>query len=130
MPLLHELAVDERAQREVVEVELGCRHETRPDRREAVVALGEHVRAGVGPPQVVHAEVVGRGDPADARRRLRDGDAPRWTTDDERDLSLVAEELAALRAHDRSAVDGSDDAGLKKYDGEVGMRPRSSARLR
>ncbi len=123
VPLLDEFTVDERAQREIVEVEIRRLHKSRADRREAVVPLGKDVRAAVRPAEVVHADVVGGRDPPDARRRIRNRDASRGPSDDERDLPLVAEELAALRAHDRRAVLRQRRGRLEK----VGRKGRIAA---
>ena len=75
----------------------------RPDRREAVAALRAHVGALVVRAQVVEAEVVRRGDPADVAPRVRERDAPSGGADDEGDLALEGEQLGAGRALDRAA---------------------------
>ena len=70
----------------------------RPDRREAVLALGHHVGAAVGPAEVVQPEVVGRRVPADVTAGLLGSDVPRPGADDHRDLRLEGEQLGAAAA--------------------------------
>jgi hypothetical protein len=82
--LLDEFAVEPGPQPQGRRVDAGRGQDRRPERGEAVAALGAQVAALVGVPQVVDAEVVGRGDAADVRPALFGGDAAGGAADDQR----------------------------------------------
>ena len=63
-------------------IDVGGR-DARTERREAVVALREHVRAAIAPAHVVQADVVRGRVPADVRERLLGRDAARGLADDD-----------------------------------------------
>ena len=90
--LLHDLAVQVGAEREVGRVELGCGHQLGAEREKAVVALDAQHRAAIGVPEVVHADVVRARVAADVVEHLVDRDALHPAPDDHGELALVVEE--------------------------------------
>ena len=94
-----------------------------PDRREAVLPLGQQVRAPVGPAHVVHARRRSRRVPADVRAGAPRPSRFARASDDHGHLALEREQLGALRPDDRVAVGASDEGGLRKYDGRPGIGP-------
>ena len=93
--LLHELAVEPGAHAQRVRVHVGRRDDVRAERREAVAALGAHVRSLVGRAEVVEAEVVRRRDAGDGGPAVLGGDPAGGAADDQRDLALEGEQLGA-----------------------------------
>ena len=120
--VLLDLAVDERAQADRLGVDVGRGHQ-RPERREPIVALGQHVRAAIVPAQVLHAGVVGGRVPADVLESALGRDAARGARDDDGDLALEREQLGAPRADDGVAVAGQRGRRLEEVRGRLRHLP-------
>jgi hypothetical protein len=102
--LLHDVAVEDRAQPEVGRVELGGGHELGAEREEPVLALDAQHRAAVGVAEVVQADVVGARVAGDVGQRVGLGRAVHAAADHDGQLALVVEELRAGRAANHSAM--------------------------
>ena len=96
-PFLDELAVPERADRQIVRIDVVRVDERRPERAEPVLSLDPQHRAAVGVAKVVDAPVVGDGVAADVAKGVAHGGAEAALADDDGDLALVVEEAAAAR---------------------------------
>ena len=104
MPFLGQLAVDVRADGEVVRIDFARVHEHGPERAEAVLPLDPEHRAAVGVAEVVNAPVVRDRVAADVGEGLTHRRAETPLADDDGDLALIVQEAAPGRACDRCAV--------------------------
>jgi hypothetical protein len=119
--LLRELAVDPGPQANPLRVDRPGVEQPRPEGGIPVDALGPDVGPAVGVPQVVDAEVVGRGHPAHVLPGVRGGHPARPGADDERDLALERQELAPRRAEHRVAVGREGAWRLEEVRGPQGQ---------
>src|SRR3990172_9263061 len=105
VPPLSQFAVDIGSQFEIRHIwDLVGRHHARPDRPEAVEALGPHRRAIEIPDEVAGGDVVGDGVPANDLLCMLRQHPPTTYSNDDRELNLVVQILDTGRVNDGRAM--------------------------
>ena len=126
--LLHDLAVEVRAQREVLGVELGRRTSSGPSGRKPSWPLTRSIDAAVGVAEVVEADVVGARVAGHVlEQRVVDPDAVHALADNDGQLALVVEEPRAAGRRTTPRWPLSVVGGFMKYDGAAGRRAAYSS---
>ncbi len=121
--LLHQVAVQVRADREVGRVEVGGGNELGTEREEAVLPLHAEHRPAVCVAEVVHPDVVRARIARDVRQDVVDRHTLHPPPDDDGQLALVVEKPRVLGHPDRPAVAVQRRGRLDEV-GRLGRRPR------